>query len=99
MINKIVIDTRGRWDRNSAIGTKVFLNGEELHGVTCISTDHEVDSIPSATIVLNAEVVIVNDNYGKEDFCDGCGCYDPTQDKHCNRQMGSKCMRGKSDAN
>lgn len=94
-INEILIDKRECIDAYNPQGTKVFLNGNEIHGVVGVSTSTMVGCIPTVTLELHAKIRIL-EPCNEKNICDECGCYEPSGEKHCNRQIGTKCMRTKN---
>lgn len=64
-MNKLIID-KSNTNGLSPLGTRVYLNGIELHGVTATMLDISVDDISKFTIELIGEIEIINKPNDKE---------------------------------
>lgn len=58
-MNTLIID-RSECKGLSTQGTKVYLNGEELHGVTSTTMSIDVNNVPTFNIELIGNVEIIN---------------------------------------
>lgn len=57
--NDITIDRTKCENLMTSLGTKVLLNGNELHGVIGVTTEIAVDNIPTVILKLRGNVHIV----------------------------------------